>query len=188
MTWFKNKNPLSSDQKYSIVSKDSAAYLEIKSFESADVGDYQCCISNDVGKIITKAVAKLKGWYNQFQWPKQICFVVVVNVLFNMKINLHFFHVDPPSFVKKIENTTAVLGSAVKLQGALKGSAPITVQWFKDSELVRDDDPNITTSFENNIAILAIANVAINHGGKYTCQAENEAGKQKSEATVSVQG
>lgn len=91
VTWLKNKNPLSSDQKYSIVSKDSAAYLEIKSFESADVGDYQCSISNDVGKIITKAVAKLKGWYNQFQWPKQTSFVVVVNVLFNMKINLHFF-------------------------------------------------------------------------------------------------
>ncbi|XP_059418434.1 titin-like [Carassius carassius] len=155
VTWFKNKNPVSSDKKYSIVSKETVAYLEIKSFESADVGDYQCSISNDVGKITSKAVAKLK---------------------------------DPPLFVKKVENTTAVLSSAVKLQGALKGSAPITVQWFKDSEIVRDDDPNITTTFENNIAILAIANVAINHGGKYTCQAENEAGKQKCEATVSVQG
>lgn len=99
-----------------------------------------------------------------------------------------FFHTDPPSFVKKVENTTAILGSAVKLQGTLKGSAPITVQWFKDSEIVRDDDPNITTTFENSIAVLAIAKVAINHGGKYTCQAENEAGKQKCEATVSVQG
>uniref|UniRef100_A0A673JAK7 Ig-like domain-containing protein n=1 Tax=Sinocyclocheilus rhinocerous TaxID=307959 RepID=A0A673JAK7_9TELE len=154
VTWFKNKNPVSSDKKYSIVSKETVAYLEIKSFESADVADYQCCISNDVGRITSKAVAKLK---------------------------------DPPLFVKKVENTTAVLGSAVKLQGTLKGSAPLTVQWFKDSEIVRDDDPNITTTFENNIAILAIANVAINHGGKYTCQAENEAGKQKCEATVSVQ-
>uniref|UniRef100_A0A673JL95 Ig-like domain-containing protein n=1 Tax=Sinocyclocheilus rhinocerous TaxID=307959 RepID=A0A673JL95_9TELE len=150
VTWFKNKNPVSSDKKYSIVSKETVAYLEIKSFESADVADYQCCISNDVGRITSKAVAKLK---------------------------------DPPLFVKKVENTTAVLGSAVKLQGTLKGSAPLTVQWFKDSEIVRDDDPNITTTFENNIAILAIANVAINHGGKYTCQAENEAGKQKCEAT-----
>ncbi len=103
-------------------------------------------------------------------------------------MNMHFFHAEPLSFVKKVENTTAVLGSAVKLQATLKGSAPITVQWFKDSEIVRDDDPNITTTFENNLAILAIANVAIEHGGKYTCQAENEAGKQKCEAAVSVQG
>lgn len=61
ITWFKDKNPVLSDTKYNIVSKDTAAYLEIKLFESADVGDYQCCISNDVGKITTKAVAKLKG-------------------------------------------------------------------------------------------------------------------------------
>uniref|UniRef100_A0A3B4D205 Ig-like domain-containing protein n=1 Tax=Pygocentrus nattereri TaxID=42514 RepID=A0A3B4D205_PYGNA len=77
--------------------------------------------------------------------------------------------------------------SAVKLQGTLKGSAPITVKWLKDSEILRDDDPNIATTFEHNIAILAIAKVALNHGGKYTCQAENEAGQQKSEATLSVQ-
>ncbi|XP_051980649.1 titin-like, partial [Xyrauchen texanus] len=154
VTWFKNKTPVSTNNKYSIVSKDTVAYLEIKSFESADVADYQCCISNDVGKVITKAVAKLK---------------------------------EPPSFAKKVENITAVLGSTVKLQGTLKGSAPMTVKWFKASEILRDDDPNITSSFENNIAILAIANVSINHGGIYTCQAENEAGKQKCEATISVQ-
>lgn len=70
VTWFKNKNPVSSDKKYSIVSKETVAYLEIKSFESADVGDYQCSISNDVGKITSKAVAKLKGWYNHFQSTK----------------------------------------------------------------------------------------------------------------------
>lgn len=78
VTWFKNKNPVSSDKKYSIVSKDSVAYLEIKSFESADVGDYQCCISNDVGKISTKAVAKLKGWSNQFQLPKKIALLFLM--------------------------------------------------------------------------------------------------------------
>uniref|UniRef100_A0A3B1K6E9 Ig-like domain-containing protein n=1 Tax=Astyanax mexicanus TaxID=7994 RepID=A0A3B1K6E9_ASTMX len=95
-------------------------------------------------------------------------------------LNIFFRSSDPPSFVKKVENTTAVLGSAVKLQGSLKGSAPIVVKWLKDSEILRDDDPNVTTSFENNVTVLAIANVAIPHGGKYTCQAENEAGQQKS--------
>lgn len=101
---------------------------------------------------------------------------------------MFFFYTDPPSFVKKIENTTAVLGSPVKLLGTLKGSAPITVTWLKDSELLRRDDPNITMTFENNIASLAIAKIAMNHDGKYICQAENEAGQQKSEATLSVQG
>lgn len=64
ITWLKNKKPVvATDKKYKIVSQESIARLEFYSFESADIGDYQCCIANDVGKITTKALAKLKGWY-----------------------------------------------------------------------------------------------------------------------------
>lgn len=76
----------------------------------------------------------------------------------------------------------------MKLQGTIKGSSPITVKWMKDTEYMRDDDPSITMSFDNNVASLSIVTVAISHGGKYVCQAENEAGQQKSEATLTVQG
>lgn len=62
ISWLKNKKVIATDQKYKVVSQDSLSRLEIKSFESADVGDYQCVISNDVGKVTTKAQAKLKGW------------------------------------------------------------------------------------------------------------------------------
>lgn len=61
VTWLKNKKPVTTDKKHKVVSKDATSYLEIQSFDSADVGDYQCCVSNDVGKITTKSVAKLKG-------------------------------------------------------------------------------------------------------------------------------
>lgn len=83
---------------------------------------------------------------------------------------------------------TAMLGNPVKLQGTIKGSSPITVKWKKDSEILRDDDPNIKMVFGNNVATLSITAVAISHGGKYSCQAENEAGQQKCEATLTVQG
>uniref|UniRef100_A0AAY5L6Q7 Ig-like domain-containing protein n=1 Tax=Esox lucius TaxID=8010 RepID=A0AAY5L6Q7_ESOLU len=155
ITWLKNKKPVAAtDRKYKIVSQESIARLEFCSFESADVGDYQCCIANDVGKIISKALAKLK---------------------------------EPPTFVKKIESITATLGDSVKLQSSLKGSPPIAVKWLKENDILRDDDPNIKMVFENNIAILQITTVAISHGGKYTCQAENEAGQNKCETTVTVQ-
>uniref|UniRef100_A0A3P9Q041 Ig-like domain-containing protein n=1 Tax=Poecilia reticulata TaxID=8081 RepID=A0A3P9Q041_POERE len=141
ISWLKNKKPITADHKYKIISQDSLSRLEIQTFESADIGDYQCVVSNDVGKVTTKASAKLK---------------------------------EPPSFSKRIESVTAVLGNAVKLQGTIKGSAPITVKWMKDSEILRDDDPNIKMVFENNVASLSITAVAISHGGKYSCQAENE--------------
>lgn len=61
ITWLKNKKPITSDQKYKMISQDSIARLEIQTFDTADIGDYQCVISNDVGKVTTKAMAKLKG-------------------------------------------------------------------------------------------------------------------------------
>lgn len=61
ITWLKNKKAIASDQKYKLISQDSIARLEIQTFDTADIGDYQCVILNDVGKVITKAVAKLKG-------------------------------------------------------------------------------------------------------------------------------
>ncbi|KPP72549.1 titin-like, partial [Scleropages formosus] len=155
VSWYKNKKPISSDKKYKIVCQDNIATLEVNSFESADIGDYQCVVSNDVGKISCKSTGRLK---------------------------------EPPSFFKKIENTSAILGNSVRLQGSLKGSAPITVKWLKDSEILSaEDDANVTMTFENNVAVLAIKTVNVTHSGKYTCQAENEAGKQQCEATLSVE-
>lgn len=61
ITWVKNKKPITSDQKYKLISQDSIARLEIQTFDTTDIGDYRCVISNDVGKVTTKAVAKLKG-------------------------------------------------------------------------------------------------------------------------------
>lgn len=95
---------------------------------------------------------------------------------------------EPPMFSKRIESCTAVFGNTVKLQGTLKGSAPITVKWLKDSELLRDDDPNVKMTFNNNIASISFSSVEIKHGGKYTCLAENEAGQQKCEAVLTIQG
>lgn len=81
-----------------------------------------------------------------------------------------------------------MLGNTVKLQGTLKGSAPITAKWLKDSELLRDDDPNVKMSFDNNVVSISFSSVQTEHGGKYTCLAQNQAGKQKCEAILSVQG
>ena len=91
-------------------------------------------------------------------------------------------------FSKRFESATAVLGNTVNLQGTIKGSAPITVKWMKDSELLRDDDPNVQMKFEHGAVSIAFSCVEIKHGGKYTCLAENEAGQQKCEAILTVQG
>uniref|UniRef100_A0A3Q3E3Q2 Ig-like domain-containing protein n=1 Tax=Hippocampus comes TaxID=109280 RepID=A0A3Q3E3Q2_HIPCM len=155
ITWSKNKRTIRGDHKYKVISQEPVLRLEIQSFESTDMGEYQCVVSNAVGKVTTKGLAKLK---------------------------------EPPTFAKRVESVTAVLGNALKLQGTVKGSAPIAVKWMKDSEILRNDDPNVTMSFENNVASLSIAVVSSSHAGKYLCHAENEAGQQKCEAALTVHG
>uniref|UniRef100_A0A668SIM8 Ig-like domain-containing protein n=1 Tax=Oreochromis aureus TaxID=47969 RepID=A0A668SIM8_OREAU len=61
VSWKKNKKRLSSDKKYRIVSQGSLASLEIQSFESADTGEYECVVSNEVGSVTSKSVLKQKA-------------------------------------------------------------------------------------------------------------------------------
>lgn len=69
----------------------------------------------------------------------------------------------------------------------VKGSAPLTVQWQKDEEWILED-PKIEKMFDGSVAILRIPVCESGHGGRYTCQAVNEAGQEKCFATLLVQG
>uniref|UniRef100_A0A3B3V3U7 Ig-like domain-containing protein n=1 Tax=Poecilia latipinna TaxID=48699 RepID=A0A3B3V3U7_9TELE len=61
VTWKKNKKRLSSDKKYRVVSQGSLTSLEIHTFESADAGEYECVVSNEVGSVTSNSVVKQKG-------------------------------------------------------------------------------------------------------------------------------
>lgn len=52
---------LTTDKKYRLVSQGALASLEIHSFESADVGEYECVVSNEVGSVTSQAVVKQRG-------------------------------------------------------------------------------------------------------------------------------
>uniref|UniRef100_A0A4W3J2S4 Ig-like domain-containing protein n=1 Tax=Callorhinchus milii TaxID=7868 RepID=A0A4W3J2S4_CALMI len=83
--------------------------------------------------------------------------------------------VEPPSFSKEFEQAEV---SVAVFQCTVKGSAPITLTWVKDKNIITQSD-NIKMTFENNIGTLQIAAVEMNNGGKYSCEIENEAGSQK---------
>jgi len=61
VSWKKNKKPLSADKKYRILSQGSLTSLEIHSFESADSGEYECVVSNEVGSVTSKSSTKQRG-------------------------------------------------------------------------------------------------------------------------------
>ncbi|XP_067843002.1 CAVP-target protein-like [Heptranchias perlo] len=102
--------------------------------------------------------------------------------------NIHIiicFKLEPPGFIKKLENITTLSGNSIVFQSLLRGSKPMYVTWMKDKDDIQEDG-NITLSFENNIATLQINAVEENHAGKYMCQVKNDAGTEKCFATLSV--
>lgn len=98
-----------------------------------------------------------------------------------------FLLVDPPSFVRKLENLSSLVGSEVSLQCVLKGSEPMTVSWMKDNHELKEAE-HIQITYENNTALLLITDVQRKHAGKYSCQAQNQAGSQSCSALLTVKG
>lgn len=98
-----------------------------------------------------------------------------------------FIFAEPPSFVQKLENLSSLVGSEVSLHCSLKGSEPITVSWLKDNHELKEAE-NIQITYENKTALLHITNVQSSHCGKYSCQAQNQAGSQTCSAVLTVKG
>lgn len=94
---------------------------------------------------------------------------------------------EPASFVKKVENVTTVLGKSAEFQCVVTGYPNLSVQWQIAENWILED-PKIERIFEDNVATLRIPICEAYHSGKYTCQVANEAGQNKSFATLIVQG
>ncbi len=54
----KNKRHVNADQN---IFEDLIEYLDSHAFESSVIGEYQCCLSNEVGKITSKSIGMIRG-------------------------------------------------------------------------------------------------------------------------------
>lgn len=93
----------------------------------------------------------------------------------------------PPSFIRKLKDTNAVLGASVVLECRVSGSAPISVGWFQDgNEIV--SGPKCQSSFSENVCTLNLNLLEPSDTGIYTCVAANVAGSDECSAVLTVQG
>uniref|UniRef100_A0A8C0FNZ2 Ig-like domain-containing protein n=1 Tax=Bubo bubo TaxID=30461 RepID=A0A8C0FNZ2_BUBBB len=84
ISWYKDKKQIRSSKKYRLTSQKAVISLAVSSFNSADVGEYECMIANEVGKCICSATYILKGqdciplrypmmWASALVLPASLC-------------------------------------------------------------------------------------------------------------------
>lgn len=89
--------------------------------------------------------------------------------------------------MQKLGSLSPLLGSPASLQCVLKGSEPMAVSWMKDNHELKEAE-HVHITYENKTALLHISRVDTKHGGKYSCQAQNQAGSQTCSALLTVKG
>lgn len=94
---------------------------------------------------------------------------------------------EPPRFVSKLNSLTVVAGEPAELQASIEGAQPISVQWLKEKEVVRESE-NIRITFVENVATLQFAKAEPADAGKYICQIKNDGGVRENLATLTVLG
>lgn len=89
--------------------------------------------------------------------------------------------------MKKLSDTSTLIGDAVELRAVVEGFQPISVVWLKDKDVIRESE-NIKISFVDNIATLQLRSPEASNSGKYVCQIKNDAGMRECSAVLTVLG
>ena len=114
-----------------------------------------------------------------------IIYVAVSLFIFS---NHKFLSLEPPRFVKKLSDTSTLIGDPVELRAVVEGFQPISVVWLKDKGEVIRESENTRISFIDNVATLQLGSPEASNSGKYVCQIKNEAGMRECSAVLTVLG
>lgn len=94
---------------------------------------------------------------------------------------------EPATFVKKLSDHSVEPGKSVILEGTYTGTLPISVTWKKDGVSITPSERCSIVTTEKT-CILEILSSTKGDAGHYSCEIENEAGRDACEALISTLG
>ena len=94
---------------------------------------------------------------------------------------------EPAVFVKKLSDHSVEPGKSIILESTYKGTLPISVTWKKDGFNITPSEKCSVVTTEKT-CILENLNSTKRDAGRYSCEIENEAGRDVCEALVSTLG
>ncbi|KFM78022.1 Titin, partial [Stegodyphus mimosarum] len=93
---------------------------------------------------------------------------------------------EPPAIIEHLQPTTCGLKKPAQMSCRISGQPPPTIKWLKNGkELIILK--NITTTYENQLATLKIAETTEKSAGTYTCKATNHLGTVETSNELKIQ-
>ncbi|CAC5377034.1 TTN [Mytilus coruscus] len=205
--WTRNDILLSSDKKVQIETKqDDHLYhttIQLNDVLAEDAGTYKVTAQNDYGEAnvsVSLLVKKPSG-------PEQTDFREKLQTQVKFAEDVTGEEVteeqtaeqkdfrdilkkvekpEAPEFVKTIKNQEIPEGDEVKFVTKVKGKPEPTVTWFHDNQTIVSDDIYKVIPGEEGESTLLLPEAFPEDSGKYSVQAENEAGKAECSAVLKV--
>uniref|UniRef100_A0A803T195 Ig-like domain-containing protein n=1 Tax=Anolis carolinensis TaxID=28377 RepID=A0A803T195_ANOCA len=84
--------------------------------------------------------------------------------------------IEPPQFVKRIENISSLRGGTIVFQATIKGSMPIMISWLKDNDDILSLGHKYKISVTDTVSVLKIVSTEKKDSGEYTFEVSNDVG------------
>lgn len=115
-------------------------------------------------------------------------FVILEFLWLRVILFLPFLHIiEPPYFVEKPQSQEVVPNARVQFKALVKGSTPLQIKWFKDSQELLSG-ANRSVWKDDTSSVLELFSARTSDSGNYTCQISNDVGTATCKAALFVKG
>ncbi|XP_074405031.1 protein sax-3-like [Zonotrichia albicollis] len=166
--WYKDGQEITASEKHKYSFHDNTAFLEINKLEGTDSGSYTCEATNKAGS------SQCSGFLTFWISPSQ-----------SNPLSFFLHVIEPPYFVEKPQSQEVVPNARVQFKALVKGSTPLQIKWFKDSqELLSGASRSVWK--DDTSSVLELFSARTSDTGNYTCQISNDVGTATCKATLFV--
>lgn len=183
--WFRGARELVRGDRCNIYFEDTVAELELFNVDISQSGEYTCVVSNNAGQTSCTTHLFVKGLFKCI-CPSYFLYADIFALLPCLIVVL-CPSPEPATFVKKLSDHSVEPGKSIILEGTYTGTLPISVAWKKDGVNVTPSERCSIVTTEKT-CILEILNSTKRDAGQYSCEIENEAGRDVCQALVSTLG
>ncbi|XP_076449773.1 uncharacterized protein LOC143286078 isoform X2 [Babylonia areolata] len=148
VTWFHNGREVRQTRQRRTTFNGKTATLTLTEVGEDDGGEYQCVIKNVHGEVSTSCTVSTQEGEKM----------------------------EPPVFIKELQDMEVEDGDKVELVVEVKGSQPVQVYWMQNNRQLTVDTPGFVLRAVDGVHSLMIPSASADSDGEFVCEAYNDYG------------